>query len=485
MKKRYFTLVCAAAVGAMMHQAPALASEADLAQEIKELREELRALKQQIATQPQAEAAAAKPAPRVVQSSSNKFSLQSADGQHSIGVTGVVQMDFGGYLNFTPRSNAVGIQRLTSGINARRARIGITGKVFGDWTYGFIYDGGNSQDTTPKGIQTAQVSYTGFKGVIIDLPGYSSTPFALEQATSASDIMFIERATPTNLAINLNAGDARTNTGVRIFGDRYWLGAYFTGPASNDSHTRLHERFGAFQRATYRVLAEEDYSLHLGVGVSELLQAPNSGTGTAKTVTLSDQPELRVDPTTLMTTGALGTVANPVTGGMVYGFEAAGTWRGLFAQGEYFRHKINRRGLSAANFEGAYAQVSYTLTGERRGYNNAAGAYRGVVPASPFSLKSGGIGAWEVAARISYADLTDDFVAGTDLSVQPGAVNGGKQLGYTVGLNWYPNSLMRVVVNYIHTDFKKANSTFVAGVPLGAPVGAKANAIAARVQFNY
>jgi phosphate-selective porin OprO/OprP len=186
-----------------------------------------------------------------------------------------------------------------------------------------------------------------------------------------------------------------------------------------------------------------------------------------------------------LTTGALGTVANPVTGGMVYGFEAAGTWRGLFAQGEYFMHKINRRGVAAANFEGGYAQVSYTLTGERRGYNNAAGAYRGVVPANPFSLTSGGTGAWEVAARVSYADLTDNFVAGTALTAQPGAVNGGRQLGYTLGLNWYPNSLMRVVVNYIHTDFKKANSSVATGVAFGDPVGATADAIAARIQFNF
>jgi phosphate-selective porin OprO/OprP len=488
-KNAFKLLLCAMSVTALTAANPVMASEAELAQEIKDLREELRALKQQLAAKPQAEtsapAAASKPVPRVVESSAHKFSLESADGQHSIAVTGIVQADFGGYLNFTPRSTAVGAQHITSGINTRRGRIGVTGKVFGDWSYAFIYDAGNSQDTTPKGIQSAQLSYNGFKGVIIDLPGYSSTPFTLEQATSAADIMFLERATPTNLAIGLNAGDTRTNTGVRFFGDRYWVGAYFTGPASNDSHTGLHERFGAFQRATYRVLVEKDYSLHIGAGIDELLQAPNSGPGTAKTLTLSDTPELRLDPTSLLTTGALGTVANPVTGGMVYAVEAAGTWRGLYAQGEYFIHHISRRGLQAAEFQSGYAQVSYTLTGETRGYNNAVGAYRGIVPSKPFSLKGGGWGAWEVAARFSYADLTDNFVAGTALAAQPSAVNGGKQRGYTLGLNWYPNSLMRVMVNYIHTDFTKANGTAVTGAALGAPVGAKADALAARLQFSY
>ena len=480
-------LLWAASIGALMTGAPAFASEAELAKQIQDLQDELRALKQQVAAvKPQSEkAGTAKPAPRVAESANHKFSFESADGKYSVGVTGIVQSDFGGYLKFSPRSRAVGVQHLTSGINARRARIGVTGKVFGDWSYAFIYDAGNSQDTTPKGIQSAQVSYTGFKGMIIDLPGYSSTAFTMEQATSAADVMFLERSTPTNLAINLNAGDSRTNTGVRFFGDRYWIGAYFTGPASNDSHTGLSERFGAFQRATYQVIAEKEYSLHLGVGLDQLLQAPNSGPGTAHTLTLSDQPELRVDPTALLTTGSLGTVSNPVTGGMVYAFEAAGAWHGLFAQGEYFIYQIDRRGLAKAKFDGAYAQVSYALTGESRPYNRATGAYGGITPAKPFSLAGGGFGAWEVAARVSYANLTDNFVSGTALSAQPNAVNGGKHFGYTLGLNWYPNSLMRLAINYIHTDFKKASSTAVTGVPLGSPVGAKADAIAARIQFSY
>lgn len=135
---------------------------------------------------------------------------------------------------------------------------------------------------------------------------------------------------PTNIAINLNAGDFRSNVVARSFGDRYWIGSYITGPAEGDVHG---EHIGAFQRATYQVLAEPDYTRHLGVSADELIKAPQNNSvapatvltvgSDGKTVTsstvpspysiaLSDQPELRIDTTTFANTGTLGTLANPV-----------------------------------------------------------------------------------------------------------------------------------------------------------------------------
>jgi phosphate-selective porin OprO/OprP len=165
--------------------------------------------------------------------------------------------------------------------------------------------------------------------------------------------------------------------------------------------------------------------------------------------------------------------------------ELAGQYENVLIQGEYFNYELTRRGLADANFNGGYVQASWVLTGERHGYDKTNAAYAGITPAHPFSIKSGGAGAWEVAARVSYIDLTDHFVAGRSLASQPDGVNGGKQTSYTFGINWYVNSLMRMTANYIHTDFKKANSTAVAGAALGVPVGAKADALAVRAQFVY
>ncbi|MDR3513076.1 MAG: porin [Caulobacteraceae bacterium] len=422
--------------------------------------------------------------PRVVQNATHRFAMQSADGQYSIGLTGDIQFDTGGDIGFHPASKVVGPQALSTGVNARRARIGIAGTAAGDWGYAFVYDAGNSSDQTAKGIETAQIIYGGLKGAAFEI-GYSNTYFTLDQATGSNDTLFVERASPSNIATNLNAGDARSNAGVRFFGDRYWVGAYVTGPASGDSHTLTGERFGAFQRVAVQALKGPDYTLHLGVGVDELLRAPNSGNGTAYAISLSDQPELRIDPTTLLNTGTLGSLANPVTGAYVFDAETAATWRNLFWQGEYYHYEIERRGLSTAAFDGAYGQVSWTLTGETHRYNPQAASYFRISPTHAFSLAHGGWGAWELAARVSYVDLDSNFRSGHALSAQPGAVDGGIQRGYSFGVNWYPNDLIRFLLDYEHVDYEKANGTAVAGAPLGAPVGAKLDSIALRAQVAY
>jgi phosphate-selective porin OprO/OprP len=443
----------------------------------------------------------AKPAPRVTQSATNKLAIESADGKYSVGLTGGFQGDVGYYPGFDAKSKS-GPQNLNSGFNARRARIGVTGKADGDFTYTFIYDAGNSSDATPKGIEAAQVNYVGIKGLSIDF-GYGSQLFTLEQATSSYDTLFMERATPANIATNLNTGDNRSSIGARYYTDRLWLGAYVTGPAEGDAHAQG-ERIGAFQRAAYQVLAEPDYTLHLGVGVDELIKAPlNNGAAASTTLTapagggpvttstvpspysisLSDQPELRVDTTTFANTGTLGSLTNPVTGAQIYDVELAGNYRNFYAQGEYFHYQIDRRGLDTATFDGGYGEVAWTLTGESHKYVPASASYTRIIPEHAFDLSQGYWGAWEVAARVSYIDLTSNFTSGQSLSSQPSAVNGGKQTSFTAGLNWYPNSYMRFELNYIHTDYDKDNSSS-SGI-LGAPVGASFDALGFRTQVTW
>ncbi len=233
------------------------------------------------------------------------------------------------------------------------------------------------------------------------------------------------------------------------------------------------------------MLKGDDYSVHLGVGVDELIQAPNSGNGTPNTLSLSDQPELRIDPTTFVNTGTIGTLTNPVNGGYVIDLETAANYRNFFWQGEYYHYDIQREGLASNGFNGWYGQVSWTLTGEAHDYNPQSGAYLRILPAHPFSLSGGGWGAWEIAARYSYVNMNSNFVIGDSLSSQPDAVEGGKQQGVSVGLNWYPNDTLRVMLDYNHINFDKYLGSTVTGLPLGAPIGASFNAVSVRFQVVY
>lgn len=87
-------------------------------------------------------------------------------------------------------------------------------------------------------------------------------------------------------------------------------------------------------------------------------------------------------------------------------------------------------------FGGAYASAAFMLTGEEAGYNKAVGIPERIIPNREFSLKQGTWGAWQVAARASYLDLSS------------GPVDGGRVAETTLGLNWWWNRYLRWQFNY-------------------------------------
>jgi len=60
-----------------------------------------------------------------------------------------------------------------------------------------------------------------------------------------------------------------------------------------------------------------------------------------------------------------------------------------------------------------------------------------VKPKTNFSLKNGGWGAWQVAARYSHLDLDDHNI------------RGGNEDNITLGVNWHWNPNVRVMLNYV------------------------------------
>ena len=160
------------------------------------------------------------------------------------------------------------------------------------------------------------------------------------------------------------------------------------------------------------------------------------------------------------------------------GVEAAGNYKNVYAQGGYFGFDVARRNgvLSDPNFSGWYLQASWLLTGEQKPYRPERGAYGAPKPNDPLTWDKGGIGAWEIAAR--YSDLNLDFQAGLPGTAKTAAgFRGGDQKIYTVGLNWYPNTAIRFVLDYQHTDVDRLNNA-------GASIGAKLDTISLRTQLS-
>ena len=439
------------------------------------------------------------PSDAVVKMPNNRPTICTADDQNCVSIVSRVHFDAGGY-DYRPNTAAATPQRLDNGVNVRRARIGVIGKFMDDWNYALIYDFGGTSDGFAgtasaggvpvgflpggalSGIENAYLSYTGFKpfgGKMAIEGGIMDVPYALDEAMSSNDILFMERAASTNIATNIAAGDFRSTFGTRWYTDTFWAGAYVTGPATGAIHSASSvnpngttEQYGVTARAAGQILSGKDYSLHIGGDAQWLIQPPHNLIAGTQTLTLSDRPELRIDPTTLISTGALA----GVSGAQVYSAEAAATYGPLFFQGEYYWYNVERNAfapLPSVKFQGGYAEAAYALTGEARPYNSASASYGGIVPINPFSLTGGGWGAWEIAGRVSTIDLNDQLATAN-------GVAGGRQTIYTAALNWYVNRNVRFMFDYLHGDVAKQISATNAG-----NAGSKFDAFAMRTQVAF
>jgi phosphate-selective porin OprO/OprP len=439
------------------------------------------------------------PPDAVVKMPNNRPTICTADDRNCIAITSRLHFDGGGY-DYHPNTPATVPQRLDNGVNVRRARIGVLGKFMEDWNYALIYDFGGASDGFAStasvngaavgflpggalsGVENAYLSYTGLKpfgGKLAIEGGIMDLPFTLDEASSSNDLPFMERAAAGIAATNIAAGDFRSAAGARWYTDTFWIGAYATGPTTGAIHSASSlnpqgttEQLGAFARVADQIISGKDYSLHVGGGAEWLIHPPHNLIAGTQTLTLSDRPEVRIDPTVLVSTNAIAGVSQA----QVYNAELAATYGPLFFQSEYLWFNVDRTAfapLPSLKFQGGYAEVAYALTGETRLYNAASASYGGIAPANPFSLNGGDWGAWEVAGRYSTIDLNDRLGFANGIA-------GGRQTIYTLALNWYVNRNVRFMFDYLHGNVAKQ----VTPTNLG-DAGAKFDAFAMRTQVAF
>ena len=211
---------------------------------------------------------------------------------------------------------------------------------------------------------------------------------------------------------------------------------------------------------------------------------PDTAAGATRySVTLQERPELRVDGTRLISTGAIN-----AQHASSLGLEAAGQYGGFFVQSEYEKFRIERRngvGLSNPEFTGYYVEGSYSLTGEKRRFNAANWAFDAPAVSHPFSFADRTWGAWELAGRFSDTDL--NYHAGA-LGTAPtaDAVRGGQQRIWAGGLNWYPNAVVRFMFDYQDVRIDRLSpSAATFQTPTGVEVGQHYHAVSLRSQFAF
>jgi phosphate-selective porin OprO and OprP len=143
--------------------------------------------------------------------------------------------------------------------------------------------------------------------------------------------------------------------------------------------------------------------------------------------------------TTIPITTRLGvSAANPLT--LTYtvdddwesGAEVAYGLGPFSAQAEYVLRQLNLTAGDTADIKGGYLQLTWTLTGEPRQYKPYPARFDRVLPSDEHSF-----GAVELVARVDHVDL--DQPAGPTATAETIAV----------GANWYINSHLHLMLDYV------------------------------------
>lgn len=296
--------------------------------------------------------------------------------------------------------------------------------------------------------QPGRPSFLDVWGAINELPvvgqlkiGNFFEPIGLERLTSNRFAPFLERNLPDQ------PYDPQRNPGIAIqntHSDNHgvWtLGAFRPRIDAFDDAVADTGDWAFDGRLTWMPWYDEEsggrYYMHLGT-------AHSYRRTTDHTISFRAQPEARLgasDPNVpfFIDTGNIASVDY-----QLHEIELAWSIGSLYLQAEYFWVPVGQINGSGLLFTGWYAQAGYFLTGEHRPFRRDTATFDRVMPHTEFFRVrtnrgvAKGWGAWEVAARISQADLTD------------ANIGGGRLTDVTFGLNWYLTPYMRLQSNYVH-----------------------------------
>jgi phosphate-selective porin OprO/OprP len=326
-----------------------------------------------------------------------------------------------------------------NGVEFRTARLAIVGGGFNIIKYQIEYDFAGKDKVRCKDTYFAISDLPWVQNIQI---GHFKEPYSLDELTSDNYITFMERNTA-----NLLMAPAR-HIGVMAFGNTeseratFAIG-YFAEKNGTDGDLVQNDIMGGAgtMRATwlpwYDEATEGRGLLHTGIAYSHRNAFDN-------TFELKYRPESHLAYENKQTLSDVDTREE-------IGVELATVYGPFSFQSEYYVNYINRMEHVDCKTQGAYAYVSYFLTGENRPYDRKRGVFGRVKPYENFFRvrdQGGNVytgkGAWELKYRYSWMDAYD-----------------GGQLGFqtcgdhTVGINWYLNPYTRFMAEYIHSGINQ------------------------------
>lgn len=405
----------------------------DLDRKVQQLEQQLKILQQQIEEQKEASTQQAKTTPLITAGASG-FAFRSADSNFVLRLRGYLQADTRWYIDDAAAGKANDTFLL------RRVRPIFEGTVWDKYDFRIMLDFGSAVNATANNdayLQDAYFTARWFPEFQF-VGGKMKEPVSLERLQSGANLLFVERGYTTQLAPNRDVGFVFQ--GDLFDTVSYQLGA-FNGTAdggsadieSADDEKDLVARLFAhpFRKTKFGPLKE------LGLGVAGTF---GNQEGSLRSFVSPGQQRIFAYSSSTAADGDHWRVAPQ-------GYWYWGPF-GLF--GEYVvsnQEVVN--GAASDQLEHTAWQVaaSYVLTGEKN-------SWRGITPARPFSLRDGGWGAFELAARYEQLDLDRD----TFPTFASASSNATKAKSWGVGLNWHLNRNFKLQVNYEKTDFDGGTS---------------------------
>lgn len=369
----------------------------------------------------------------IVQADAEGFLVSSADKAFQVKLRGQLQFDGRFFVSEADRPGATGFL-------IRRARPIVEGTLFGSFDYRFMPDFAGSQVV----LFDAYGDFHPTKEVRLRV-GKFKAPVGLERLQGAPNIVFIERALPTNLVPNRDVG-------LQVHGDvlggalSYAVGAFNGVPDGASLDTNLDDSFDLVARVFAHPFK--------GTGL-EPLQGLGVGFAASRGQQFGTPTATEVAP--LRTTGqqtffSYRTGTTPADAVVADGEHIRLTPQGYYSWGpfgllaEYVSSTQEvQRGADRARLRHESWQVaaSYVLFG-------GAASFDGVRPDKPLQSSKGSWGAVEVAAR--YSDLHVDPDAFPTFADPARSARVARSEG--AAINWYLNRNVRVAANFDHTDFE-------------------------------
>ena len=361
---------------------------------------------------------------------------ESADGNFKFKIGGRMHADasVSGNDKFSQGGTPV---EANNGTELRRGRVLFEGTFYKDWAFKSQIDYADNKVS----VKDFKLAYTALRipglKIFEDAKfritvGHQKQAFSRELYESSNDLMFTERSVMNVL----NGPLVDRALGANLFGHgkRWTAQAGVYGESITPNKTSLDEGWGVSGRTTFTPILNNDNEvlklIHLGIAGN---YRDTSGSGQ-----INGGPGVRYRyETTHMSdlfpvdTGTIAAVKNI----KMIGLEANGVYGPVSIGGEFTQSWVSRNmGMSSLGFHGWYGEAAVTLTGESRTYKK--GVFKRLKPRNAFSMASGGLGAWELATRISGVDLND------------GAFKGGYMKNFSVALNWYANENVRLMFGY-------------------------------------